>query len=274
MRNLIFLIFTVFLPFISLSQIPNGGFEEWEVVDNKEKPVFWETNQDTIHRRISKDSISIEGDYSIRFESDATTGWSECTSKIAIATGFNEPLKDEIILSFYLKLEPLNPNDATYFNIFLRPSFEGTFLNSFVWQTDLTYDEFTLIEIPLGYSAIDSVYIEIGAGALNGADDGCYNQNICWLDRLDLKERTTNVEENETPNQISVYPNPSTGKINLKGSISNFEEYAIYDLQGTLITKSKIKDTTIDIESKGIFLLELRSSNPQIEKYSQLVVIQ
>lgn len=273
MRIIIPLFLTVFIPFISLSQIPNGGFEGWEMVNNKEKPVFWESNQDTIHRRIFKDSVSVEGNYSIRFESDVATGWSECTSKIATLTGFEEPLEGETIVSFYLKLQPLDPTDLPHFFLLIRPSLEGTLLNSFVWQTENIYDEFTFIELPLPYAAMDTVYIEIGAGALNGADDGCYNQNICWLDGFEMKGRTTAVEEFDKDAQVRIYPNPSTGKIHLGGEISDFESFVLYDLDGKIIQASKIENLGIEIPKKGTFIIELNSENKSIKNHRQLVFI-
>jgi hypothetical protein len=46
---------------LSLAQIPNGGFENWEQIDNFEKPLNWSTNQDTFYTRMVRDTISVEG---------------------------------------------------------------------------------------------------------------------------------------------------------------------------------------------------------------------
>ena len=64
MKKILYLLLLI-LPVQIFSQIANGGFEEWELIDNVEKPVSWATSeQDSLNIRIEKDSSSVEGDYS------------------------------------------------------------------------------------------------------------------------------------------------------------------------------------------------------------------
>ena len=57
------------------AQIPNGGFEMWDNVFNYEKPTLWWTNQDTIYTRIKKDTISMEGNYSLNLVPSVASSW-------------------------------------------------------------------------------------------------------------------------------------------------------------------------------------------------------
>ena len=47
------------------AQIPNGSFENWDVINGVKKPVSWNFNQ-SLSLGFIKDTISVEGDFSLK----------------------------------------------------------------------------------------------------------------------------------------------------------------------------------------------------------------
>ena len=66
MKKVFFLTIFVFICFNVYGQIKNGSFEDWESIQNFERPEYWETNQDSNLVRFERDTISIEGNYSLK----------------------------------------------------------------------------------------------------------------------------------------------------------------------------------------------------------------
>ena len=66
---------------LSRAQIPDGSVELWEEVFNYDKPAGWSTNQDTLHSRFEKDSISIDGNYSLKIIPGALFSWDGFESR-------------------------------------------------------------------------------------------------------------------------------------------------------------------------------------------------
>ena len=57
---------------------------------------------------------------------------------------------------------------------------------------------------------------------------------------------------------VGIYPNPSSGLFNLTNP-SDFKSYELYDLSGKLIAASFVNSAEIVVESKGVYLLVLKT---------------
>ena len=57
---------------------------------------------------------------------------------------------------------------------------------------------------------------------------------------------------------VGIYPNPSSGLFNLTNP-SDFKSYELYDLSGKLIAASVVNSAEIVVESKGVYLLVLKT---------------
>ena len=79
--------------------------------------------------------------------------------------------------------------------------------------------------------------------------------------------KTNNFDKNE----ISLYPNPTTGIINMK-DISDYS-YKIYTINGQLIESRKYDSNIIDISNQkaGIYFIKLTNNNTLQEYYTKII---
>jgi hypothetical protein len=79
----------------------------------------------------------------------------------------------------------------------------------------------------------------------------------------------TGIEVNESSNNIVVYPNPFTDKLNIKEKGNDFYEMILFDLTSRkILNQSFTKSTSINAEqlAKGIYIYEMRNKNGVIKK--------
>ena len=86
-------------------------------------------------------------------------------------------------------------------------------------------------------------------------------------DKIEIFSKTALNTNNFTINEIIIYPNPSTGIINIKSSIKNLD-YQLFNIHGKLIQKNTIQNDRLDFSnfSKGIYFLKLAADNNSIVK--------
>jgi len=257
MKNLYALTIILFFGQSAFGQIPNGNFESWTTEFNYERPTSWETNQDTVYHRLSKDTDRIEGEYSLKLSTDSPSGWVDCNSIARLSTKLDQTISENQYINFYLKSIPVDSQDvffhfrANYFN-------DGLNVGEESFQAQQTYNDFALIEfadIPIG---VDSLQIIIASGAINGADDGCYQYTSSWVDDLGIKKRTTATKD-INQNGVSIFPNPSNGIFNIQQNADEYKRYRIVDILGREIKSGNINNASVRITRSGPYILQLYS---------------
>lgn len=271
MKNFYILLFSLATSF-TFGQIPNGGFESWESVNNYEVPVFWETNQDTLYTRVTKDTIRIEGSYSLKLSSDVGTAWLDCTSKATISHKLDYPIGIEKSIFFNLRILSNNPDGSAFFSFFCLPYVNGMAQEAIIWQTDQEYPDFSLIEIPISNPEIDSLFIEITSGAVNGSDDGCYVQTDAWVDGFALENSTTSVE-NILQSQVSIFPNPTHRKITIKQDGNEYDDYCIFNSLGQEILHGTLLNNEIELTEAGIYFIQLTSNLSSSRNITRKIIV-
>lgn len=108
------LVIFIFSSLYTFAQIPNFSFEEWDNIDNYEKPRHWDTNQGIMYARIEKDTIAVDGDYSLKFLSNIPTAWFDCPGRIQTGIGFGTQLGEGMSISFYAKSIPLEDSQWAF----------------------------------------------------------------------------------------------------------------------------------------------------------------
>jgi len=80
-------------------------------------------------------------------------------------------------------------------------------------------------------------------------------------DKIEIFSKANLSTNSFNTNEITVYPNPSTGNFKLNTSIKNIK-YQLINLQGRVLQKGIVKNNKLDFSSyaKGIYLLHLNSS--------------
>ena len=93
---------------------------------------------------------------------------------------------------------------------------------------------------------------------------------------VDIMKNYVSAEEMEVAdNEISVYPNPAKGEINVFSNDVNFTKVKIFDMSGRMISEMQISDSkvTIDTESmqSGIYLLQIFDGNAIVKNQKVIV---
>lgn len=253
---------------ITLGQIPNAGFEVWELHEQLEKPAFWITNQDSNRFLIIKDSVHVDGEYSMRIESNA--GPFLCTTWAVTEFSYSPQSDENCSLNFYARTLSLNQWGSVSFSVACRVFSQGQFVTNYRWTAQEEIPEFQEISLPLGPCTFDSLKIIVNGGATTHPADGCSAESVCWIDALSLiTTPLTSIEDIERT-RIRIYPNPSTGTINIQNYSSDLHRYELFTTHGKLIQEGELNSSSMTLEQKGMFLLAIYSDR---ERFVQKLVV-
>jgi len=80
-----------------------------------------------------------------------------------------------------------------------------------------------------------------------------------WSASVSFTTKELSVENQQMKN-LSIYPNPTTGVLNISGEI-NLKSYQLYDLQGRLIQAAELTQPQIDLSKieKGLYFLQIEN---------------
>jgi len=125
-------------------------------------------------------------------------------------------------------------------------------------------------EVTLGWTGIDKVVF-----ALSSSDVGTWGMNTPAFFALDemVFSAITDVEENGT--ELSVYPNPTKGELNIVQNNLNNEAFVIYNLQGQVVCTGTLNanQTTVNVANlaNGFYQLVVQSDNGMVvQKFQKL----
>ncbi|MFK7773552.1 MAG: hypothetical protein AB8F94_15485 [Saprospiraceae bacterium] len=273
MKNLMLLFIYIFVSYSVIGQIiPNGSFEEWEIVNGYEKPVGWLTNQDPIHEGLVKSNLSHDGNYSLLlFPSEETmsSGWTTCESLIYTSIKLTDLIGLNKSFFFYLKSIPdstglsiWNDNVTPYISLRVRMFLNGSYLGENTLSHFGIVPKFDLMEMPITITNADSIQIFLSGGSTANGFDGCAYHSYSWIDDFRIGDSGI-ISTNKNINQDSyeIFPTPSEGLINIKGDLTKLEGYEIFNLLGQRLENGIIKTSQINIKSKGTLFLVLKSNS-------------
>ncbi|CAG5084255.1 T9SS type A sorting domain-containing protein [Parvicella tangerina] len=135
----------------------------------------------------------------------------------------------------------------------------------FVNDVELTAGTDYLVTL-VHYGGPEALYVGYGTNSsFRGStltydyDQGAWsNQPRTPMIRLNLGEVGLSVDENEV--ELSVYPNPTTGIVNIDIPSSELESVKLFDLSGKLVKQTKLSRLDISNLSEGTYFLEIISS--------------
>lgn len=249
------------------AQVPNGSFEDWEIVGQKEVPLHWETNQTPEFQRVEKGLDAVDGNYSLKLiPAEGVSGLNARCESIAQA-GFKLPTEGEpgYSLFFYVKAEALDGEEHPFLTTRVE-FFQGTRrmkLDYFPIERNLP--NFTLQEIKIPAFSIDSVSMQFnGSGILKEQGHGCgYRSNI-WIDNIYVDVTTSTVESPSSSSPI-LFPNPAHGYVSIETeALENLAKYTIYDAQGTLLKSDRVSTERIELPVNGVNFILLYTTDGKI----------
>lgn len=85
------------------------------------------------------------------------------------------------------------------------------------------------------------------------------NGKPCILNNIGISKYKTE--------ELSIYPNPTTGLLNIKGNLQGDPHYIVYDLTGRRVVDEVISGHTVNIGelSKGLYILHISTQNQIIQ---------
>jgi len=101
-----------------------------------------------------------------------------------------------------------------------------------------------------------------GDGDKDIASVGFFNGSVDWYENK-LETLTLSVNDNST-NKISIYPNPTSDKLNFKGSFAENFKVSVYDILGKkVIEKSLNTNSVLDVSQlhSGIYIIKFDDYN-------------
>ena len=260
-------------------QIPNGSFEDWELIDTFQNPVGWETNiysdNDEGFYRFEMDTSAAEGNFSLKTIYDSNNVDGLCGSSATTSITFDSSLGNN--KSFYCFVKTI-PDDSGFGNAVIQIKLynDSQFLWQHVWSALEPLLEFTEVEIPLMYSEADSIVIKLTGGAGSGAN-GCVSVATTWFDYLRI-EANTIISTTETESfGLNIFPNPANENITVILD-NNFliKDLRVYNVHGqemflpfTLVQNS-IKIDINDIPIGLYFIQAEQNGNLRKGKFVKL----
>lgn len=268
MKRILILLFFVLIQFEISSQIPNGGFEEWEVIQNYENPLYWNTNQNPNYHRFEKDTMAIEGEYALKVIQGAFSGWHDCISYAWTGVNLQDPIGEHKSLTFFAKSipYPYNTSGKVYLKVNIKLFIANQFYSNKKWETFEKIESLTKIQIPIQNPDIDSMVIEIFGGALNGAADGCIYESISCIDGMKIEDTSNSGIQHDIQNHymdVLLFPNPTNGHIHIKPINLLFNEFRLFNTDGRLIEEGYLQDSMIILKNdlKGWYIIQLISQS-------------
>lgn len=255
MKKLTTLLSLIILSISSYAQIPNGGFESLN---------DWFTGNVALSTDHYPESV---GNFSIKLENQlpvtshlsmgfAVTGntGSGCIPSFAI-TGHPTQLHG------YYKSFPLN-NDTMQVGLMLFKN--GVFVAGAEFLTTSTVANWTSFSVPISpYVDADSATLTVAAfynDTTCGMPAGPFGNSVFYLDNISFDNLITNVSSVSSANDISVFPNPFSNKLNITQTGKEINTLVIYDLLGQkIIEKTFTESTSIetDLYTNQVYLYKV-----------------
>ena len=226
---------------LSLAQVPNSNFEEWEFIDSIEQPQYWKTNNFLCCRAVEKTGHAIEGVYSMKISSTAPSfegtlpGWAEVTF---------HPTQLYEVLNTSLKIDSIETGGSVVISV--SEWANGTFQEIGYWEDTITTNGIAQISIPLNHTKPDSLKIFISAQNTLGATWSIgYSEVVIDNLELSFSSSTSNLEE--AGELFKIYPNPSNRILHIEPkNTDKIKTIKIYNLSGKLVLE-KSNANQIDI---------------------------
>ncbi len=248
---------------IGFSQVPNGNFEEWQVVDSIENPVHWQTNNYYIgYYPVAKTSDAIEGSYSMKVSSTASDLGGGATEDGCAHVKF-VPAEEYKYLTASVRVDTVDPEGEVSIRVKQWHPGSGLYEKIDTWKVTAATNGVVQVVLPIEQEGLDTVLIEVWAKNHYDPFTGMIGYTEMIIDNLQL---TTVVatQEHHSIFGWTIYPNPATEAINIRMQqpIPKACTLRLLDHYGRLLQSHDFPNLSaislpLDGVSPGIYLFEL-----------------
>ncbi len=265
------------------AQIPNSGFEDWDMMPDYNNPIGWATVNGAIPGGLfftctrSTDHYPANvGSYSMRLETNLQYlqgGWG-----IAVTDTIAYPFEPAFAiqgnptsLHGYYKFVAEAGDQAWVRLVFF---FEGEIVaeDDFLSEAASTNGwEAFQITMPQ-YAEADSATLMIFNFYPTSQTDGPNGNSVLSVDNLSFNVPITGVSEQEVSSMMSFYPNPTRGQVtlNVDAAIAVTGSLNVYNALGQMVytTAARQQQTELDLTGleNGIYTLEWRNVDTAVQQ--------
>ncbi len=236
----------LFLPFLLPAQIPNAGFESWEMFPGFEEPTDWVTNNDPCCVSVTRSDNAHTGDYALNLINNGPSfeGPLPGYASVTFASTVNANT-----VGFQARCDTISGTGLGVVQVFGRI---GTYFEEIgSWQTDTTIGEYTYFEITTPpFLNYDSIRIVITASAMNDPLGSSTGHADLTIDDL-TTEFTTGISEMDDTGSPLIYPNPSSWLIHVQDPEGSIRSVQIFNADGRLVRELKVNSGTVVLDMAG-----------------------
>jgi Secretion system C-terminal sorting domain len=274
MKVKIILSIILYSTFAPMAQVPNGYFEEWQIIDSIENPVNWQSNNYYVgYTPVAKTTDAIAGEYSMKVSSTARDVWGlpiefGCAHvKLVPSLEYNyltaSVRSDSVVTDgdVSIRIKQWQPAEALYDNIGF---WKSTIATNGIWQ----------IVVPIDQVGLDTLLIEVWAKNVWTiiVEERGYSEII--IDNLELSTVVSTEEAAEELAICTIFPNPAHEVLHVRLTSSPPvlpDELSITDLQGKVLTAIQqpflmANEISVDVRGllPGAYVLALKSAGEVI----------
>ena len=266
----------------------NGDFESWQS-QIFYVPTKWHLQDSRNGQGFNRTTDAVLGNYALELTTvlgsqnnhpSAQPGW--------ISTGFYPrncnncseqgglPFTNQIdTLAFYYKYTPVT-NDTAMVGINFKKN--GTSFN-YGGQYLLAAATYQYVEIPFNVGqAPDTVIVDIMSSLWTDSLPA-FVGSVLKIDEIHFKSHPlgTGISKYQNDNTINVYPNPTNGKLYIRGLKSNIQTLDVYDMLGSKVYSTAnlqhqlLNEIDLSALQKGIYFMNIYDGD---KTYTKKIVLQ
>lgn len=253
------------------AQILNNSFDHWWTIGNYQIPTDWFTynlsssgsfypiTSDTSHYPTSIPGLSIRLENKISLlPGNESKGIIVSAYQLITMPSFQMPAFQITghpnSLTGYYKYAPQN-GDTMWIALILFKN--GAIVSQGTFYSSVTTPSWTSFNIPVsGYTTADSAEIILSAFNADQSTKVPLGNSVLNIDNLNFDNLIVGIKDIEEQNEISIYPNPTSGKFIIELLTDNTEIIVTNTLgQEILKTQTKLKTTNFQLDNNGVYIV-------------------
>ncbi len=250
MKPLFPFLFLTLFSFNLIGQIPNGGFEDWEIdVDGNELPLFWKPLNPFFNQFIFKSPNSYTGDYALGIETvqdpEEVYGPVQIRSELI-------PVSLSNILSVHYKIDSIAGDGKISLAVFSKNiAGEESFVDYTIFNE--TNSDYEKVNFPFVLESLDTIVIYLSTDN-EQTDIGWTGYTRALFDEVELTPITSTISVQDS-DPLKICPNPTNGFFKIRNLQSNHKFLKIFSTLGDMIHEQIVTGDPIYLEEKGMFFI-------------------
>ena len=289
------LVFSIYSTFL-LAQTPNAGFETWVHTGSYDNPTSWDSpNSQTATvftyecYKVSAAAHVHSGTYAVELVTQnvlglgmapgvVTTGTLPTSSTGNITGGVAYTLRPDSISGWYQYTPVAGDNGFFAFALLGSGGNTDTIGSAFFKTPATTVANYTRFSAHIVYKSANPVVnsVWVVCSSATGAPTSANTGSTLYADDLNVVfNPASGIAAQNNPNELIVYPNPSTGNFTIKNENLKIKNVEVYNVMGEKVYQSQISNLqsqiTLDAPN-GLYFYSVMDENNSVIKTGKLII--